>query len=47
MAPSELNWVAPYARISSQKRVAENRADSANVPSAQRAAAQEYHIALT
>ena len=38
MAPSALNCVAPVARISSQKLLAENRAETASVQSAQNAA---------
>jgi hypothetical protein len=38
IAPSALNWVAPVARISSQKPLAEKRSETASAQSAQNAA---------
>ncbi len=38
IAPSELNWVAPLARISSQKPLAEKRGETASAASAHKAA---------
>ncbi len=46
IAPSELNWVAPVARISFQKFVAEKRGDNATAASAHSAAQHEYQSAL-
>ena len=47
IAPSELNCVAPVSRISSQKRLAEKRGDSATDASAHSAAFTVYQSALT